>query len=52
MSEIMFIQHVEKTDNGLGLNDDSTPAKILLTIRKTPSGIEFEPAEDIKEYLA
>lgn len=49
--DFMLIQYVDKPSNGLGLKDEE-PAKILLTIRRTPAGIEFEPAEDIKEYLS
>lgn len=48
--EMMFIQQISDNISGTGLKDE-TPAKVLLTIKRTDAGIIFEPSEDIKEYL-
>jgi hypothetical protein len=48
---IMVIQHYDETKAGEGLRNN-TPAKILLTIKKSKEGILFESSDDIKEYLA
>lgn len=50
-NDTMFIQYFDSSKVGQGLKNNE-PAKVLLTIKRTTDGIEFEPSEDIDKYLA
>ena len=47
---VLFLQHIERTNEKEGLKDE-TPAKVILIVRRSGDEISYEQTEYTQKYL-